>query len=181
MTIADLDENSQRFLTMVYDRTKGDPSVEISMYQVGDAMGIDKDAASKTAESLMGNGLLEIKTLSGGIGITPNGVMKIAELSGGTSTPDEIPSSLSGSVTLSQADEHIIESVLTNLKQHIKDLNLGFDDLADFIIDIKTIEIQKTSGTPKTAIIRECINSIIRRLEKTDNSDVLKQVKKLVE
>ncbi|MGD8971033.1 MAG: hypothetical protein PVG01_06465, partial [Desulfobacterales bacterium] len=66
-----LDENGRSFLLSVYKQTKGDPAAVVSMYDVGSELGIDRTAASRLAEDLMGWMMLDIRTLSGGIGITP--------------------------------------------------------------------------------------------------------------
>ncbi len=47
------------------------------MYDVGEAIGLERDAALKTAEVLFGFELAEIKTLAGGIGITEDGLSEV--------------------------------------------------------------------------------------------------------
>jgi hypothetical protein len=39
------------------------------MYDVGEGLGMDRDTSSRVAETLIGLQLVEIRTLSGGIGI----------------------------------------------------------------------------------------------------------------
>jgi hypothetical protein len=80
MRFGELDENGRTFLLSVYNHTKGDPAAMVSMYDVGSELGIDRTAASRLAEDLMGWMMLEIRTLSGGIGITPSAVEEIEAL-----------------------------------------------------------------------------------------------------
>ena len=54
MRFGELDENGRTFLLSVYKQTKGDPDAVVSMYDVGSELGIDRNAASRLAEDLMG-------------------------------------------------------------------------------------------------------------------------------
>ena len=150
------------------------------MYALGEAIGLDKDTAQKTAEALMGEGLVEIKTLSGGIGITQSGIKEIEDFIGGKANDGNAPLALSGTVIVGTTDRQIVGAVLLNLKNAVNELKLDFNDIADFIIDIKTIELQLNSTAPKTAIIRECFNSIKTCLEKSRHPETLKQVNDLL-
>ncbi len=62
------------YLLELFQRTKGDARARVSMYDVGAALGMEKGAAGKTAEELIAAGWVEIKSLSGGIGITAEGI-----------------------------------------------------------------------------------------------------------
>jgi len=72
-TLDDLKKMSPLFLDELYRQTQGDPSIMVSMYEIGEALGLDRNASLRTAEDLLGTGLAEIKTLNGGIGITAQG------------------------------------------------------------------------------------------------------------
>ena len=85
MSVLNTVENSTHFLTALHQKAGGDTGFVVSMYEIGEAIGMDRDLAQKTAESLMGEGLVEIKTLSGGIGITESGKKKFSDLTGNTS------------------------------------------------------------------------------------------------
>jgi hypothetical protein len=67
-------KNLPLFIVELYHRTQGDSSIKVSMYDIGESLGIDRKLSLRTAEELIGTGLVEIKTLSGGIGITADGV-----------------------------------------------------------------------------------------------------------
>ena len=101
MTINGLDENGQQFLIQLFEQTAGDPSAQISMYAVGEGLGLDRDASSRVAETLMGLELVEIRTLSGGIGISAEGANEVMRLTGGLPPADGSPGELT--VTMGSA------------------------------------------------------------------------------
>jgi hypothetical protein len=76
----DIKENLPLFLVELYHRTQGDASVEVSMFDIGESLGLDRRLSLRTAEELIGTGLVEIKTLSGIIGITTEGVTEARQL-----------------------------------------------------------------------------------------------------
>jgi hypothetical protein len=76
----DVKENFPLFLVELYLQTQGDPSIKVSMYDIGETIGLDRTVSSRTAEELIGTGLAEIKTLNGGIGITADGADEAEEL-----------------------------------------------------------------------------------------------------
>ncbi len=180
MTMFDANGNHTIFLRILHKQANGDPSFQVSMYEIGEAIGLDRDATQKTAESLMGEGLVEIKTLSGGIGITQSGIEEIEEINGGQAVDNHALLSLSNGLILNPSDNQLVETVIHNIKHDINDLGLGFDDLADITVDIRTVEVQLTAKNPKTAIIRACFDSISTGLEKSQKSDLLKQVRDLL-
>jgi hypothetical protein len=76
----DIKENLPLFLVELYHRTQGDASVKVSMFDIGESLGLDRKLSLRTAEELIGTGLVEIKTLSGIIGITTEGVTEARQL-----------------------------------------------------------------------------------------------------
>ena len=73
MNNSELDESGQQFLIQLFEQTGGDSSAQASMYDVGEGLGLDRDTSLRVAETLMGLELVEIRTLSGGIGISTEG------------------------------------------------------------------------------------------------------------
>ena len=73
MTFADMDEAVRQFLKTLFEQTGGQSSRQVSMYDVGAALGWDRDAASRAAQDLMACGFVEIRTLSGVSGSAPMG------------------------------------------------------------------------------------------------------------
>jgi hypothetical protein len=76
----DIKEILPLFIVELYHRTQGDGSVKVSMFDIGESLGLDRKLTLRTAEELIGTGLVEIKTLSGVIGITADGVIEAQQL-----------------------------------------------------------------------------------------------------
>ena len=71
MSLDDIDDRGREFLLQIYQETNGDPAVQVSMYDIGEQLGLARESASRVAEDLIACQLVEIRTLSGGIGIWP--------------------------------------------------------------------------------------------------------------
>lgn len=157
-TLSDL-ETAARDLFMALNRsTDGRTEAQASMYTLGEAIGLDREASAAAAEDLMAHGLVEIRTLSGAIGMSdqgaslmtdghPDGSSKVLRL--GTASP----------LTTSQGE--LVEQVLTRLKSELGQSGLAFEALSEMIADIRTIEAQMGSPKPKTMIVRECFASLL--------------------
>ncbi len=63
--------------TLLGDAAEGDTEAIVSMHDVGQALGFEKTDAGKMAEALYSEGYAELKTLSGGIGITSMGLQAL--------------------------------------------------------------------------------------------------------
>jgi hypothetical protein len=165
MRFGELDENGRTFLLSVYNHTKGDTAAMVSMYDVGSELGIDRTAASRLAEDLMGWMMLEIRTLSGGIGITPSAVEAIEASGFGGSKPQVQTLCLGTDPVISTDVRLAVERVTDALKQQVGSTGLPFDALAEVMADLKTIDAQFDSSHPKTAIVRACFQSLKNTLD----------------
>ncbi len=177
MNFPESDEIALNFLSILHDLTKGDMASQISLYQVGETLGLDRESSLRIAETLMGEGLVEIRTLSGGIGITETGQKKVTPTEGGEAGEK---AALSSSAVMTPGDRKAVESLINTLKQAFDSMGLDFDGLADLAVDIKTIDLQLTSKTPKTAVTRECFISIASRLEKSRSPELKKRIAELL-
>jgi energy-converting hydrogenase Eha subunit A len=180
MGIEELDEDTGKFLAELYKLSKGNTAYSISMYQLGEMLGMDRAAASRTAETLMGSEWVEIKTLSGAIGITAAAVagLKEQEEKEG-SHPSEL-SALPPTPVIDAPGRASIETLLTQIKYHLHEAGLSFDGMAGVVSDIKTIEAQLTSPSPKTAILRECFVSLKAWMEKTSHPLLKDRIKSIL-
>lgn len=169
----ELTETEQQFLIELYKQTKGNVASKVSMFDIGAALGKDRTESSRTAEVLIGWELVEVKTLSGGIGITAAGNELIKQM--GVSGTSELTKSfkLGNAPMLNPTDRQQIESILAELKNETPSLKLVFDSLSEWMADIKTIEAQLTSPKPKSSIIRECFRSMKDAIKNSGNSKVL--------
>jgi predicted Zn-dependent protease len=132
------------------------------------------------AETLIGLQLVEIRTLSGGIGISAEGAAEVKDLMGGVLTTDETPGQLNDQPVMDAPGRQAVERVTDALKGQTGNLGLDFDGLSEMMADLKTIEAQLGSARPKTAIIRECLRSIKGLLEAQPENESLLKVKGLL-
>jgi hypothetical protein len=160
MSRSSLDQTDREYLQWLYNHTGGDISAQVSMYEIGASLNLDRDASSQVAQTLIGLDLVEIKTLSGGIGISAEGVAWIE----GDGTDDETATGtgagLSGDPVLSPADLESVEHLSGYLKKEAGGLGLDFDRLTELVADLRTIDAQLSSSRPKTDIVRGCLKSI---------------------
>jgi len=177
---AEINEKSRQFLGELLKQTDSDLSAQVSMYDIGAAVDLNRDAAKFVAEELIGMGFAEIKTLSGGISITLEGVEKIRSLSGKLETPDNNGISLGDATILEGIRRRGVEQVVAELKRQSDNLGLDFDTLTEMASDLKTIESQLMSSRPKTSIVRECFRSIQGVLEKTGSREIMLKVKQWI-
>ena len=57
-----MNDIEQQFLLRLYEESHGDPAIKVSMYDIGAALGLERDAASRVAQDLIGSELIEIRT-----------------------------------------------------------------------------------------------------------------------
>ncbi|UCH22378.1 MAG: hypothetical protein JSU83_03815 [Deltaproteobacteria bacterium] len=181
MNQVDIDQKCQDFLLELYKQTKGDPAVQMSMYDIGAALGMERDAASRVAEELLGWQLAEIRTLSGGIGISQDGIAEAQKLSGSLTAAEEIGFKLGKATVIDEDGRRAIEEITLDLKQRTGSLALEFDILNEFIADLKTIDAQLSSPNPKAAILRQCFQSLKETAEKAGALESAAKIKMLID
>ncbi len=141
MTISELDETGQQFLIQLFDQTSGDSSTQVSMYDVGEGLGLDRDTSSRVAETLIGLQLVEIRTLSGGIGISTEGANEVKRLTGGVSHAGDSPSKLTDQPVMDSVSCECVEETAGQLKSRAGNLGLDFDGLSELMADLKTLRL----------------------------------------
>jgi hypothetical protein len=180
MNSSGLDERSRQFLVQLFEQTNGDPSMQASMYAVGESLGMDRDTSCRVAETLIGLQLAEIRTLSGGIGISSDGAEEVKGLMGGTSPTGTAPGKLSNQPIMDQIGCQAVQQVADEIKDQAGRLGLDFESLSALMADLKTLEAQLGSSRPKTAIIRECLRSLKEILGGSAESEILFKIKGLL-
>ncbi len=155
----DIDTSKENaFLYELYTQTNGDVDKQVSMYDIGTALGLEESDTGAMAENLFIQGLAEMKTLSGGIGITHQG-MKAIDITPPVKPGDE-QLSLGNGLVVEETSKNTVEKIIQDIKTHIAETKQSYEQLEEIVIDIKTMEIQMVSPQPKTQIIREILRSI---------------------
>ena len=180
MSNNELDEGGRQFLIQLFEQTRGDTSAQVSMYDVGNDLGLDRDTSSRVAETLMGLQLVEIRTLSGGIGISTEGADEVKRLMGGAAMTGELQRKLTDQSIMDQISSQAVEQAAGELKRKAGNLGLDFEGLSELMADLKTIDAQLGSSRPKTAIIRECLYSLKETLEGLADNESLMKIKGLL-
>ena len=180
MTISDLDESGQQYLIQLFEQTNGDTAAQVSMYDIGEDLGMDHETSAHVAETLIGLQLAEIRTLSGGIGISDEGAAEVKGLMGDLPQSGEISGRLSDQPIMDANGCKAVQHLADALKNQTGSLGLDFDGLSELMADLKSIDAQLGSSRPKTAIIRECLRSIKELLEAQPETESLFKVKGLL-
>jgi predicted ArsR family transcriptional regulator len=152
------DEAREAFLLELYRCTKADASAQASMYSLGAGIGMDKTEAKKAAEDLIGMGLVEIRTLSGGVGITAEGLAAVRK-QGGAGDP-ETSFRLSSGPCIDERDRSALAALLASLRQAAERTSGSYTHLEELVLDIKTMEVHLLSPRPKTAVIKALLQSL---------------------
>ena len=176
----DFSEEAIQFLQELYRQCGGDPTGTFSMFDIGEAVGLDKDRAGAVGEELIGRGLVEVRTLSGGVALAESGIEKARELSGESSEEKGRRPQLGTGPVLDESGLAGGDRVVSRLKSGIDDLGFGFEGLAEMMADLKSIDAQLASPRPKTAVIRECFGSILELLQGAGAADQAREVKQLL-
>ena len=172
-------EHARQFLIQLYEMTRGDSSEQASMYDIGQAMGLERDVTSRTAEELIGEGLVEIRTLSGGIGITAEGVARTDQLKDNAQTA-AAESVLGHDRVLDSGNRQALEEITLEIKQKAGGQGMDFDALSQLVADLRTMDAQLASPRPRVGIFRESLDSICQVLESNKEKDLLARVRRFI-
>jgi hypothetical protein len=172
-----LPDTSLNFFRALFIKTGGNPDKQVSMHDIGNEAGLDKSATKNISEDLMSLGWIDIRTLSGGIGLTADGILEAQ------SRFTDIPGNGTAEMTLGKhpvvggKNGAVITDILTDLKPRIGKLGMAYDDLTELIADIQSLEAQMRSSRPKTAIIRECFRSMLPTLARSSETQTQARIK----
>ena len=180
MKLNDIDVNGQQYLIQLFEQTKGDSTLQVSMYDIGDQLGLDRDIASAVAQELIGSMLVEIRTLSGGIGISAEGSQMAQKLIGPAESSSDEFAELDDAPLLNTSGRQAVEKIATELKDQTGALGLDFDTPTELMADLKTIDAQLGSSRPKTAIIRACLHSVLAVLTDSGDNKISGRIRSLV-
>jgi hypothetical protein len=179
-TLDEVNEPARRFLTRLFELVGGQTSRQISMYDIGMELGWERDAASQTAQDLMADGLVEIRTLSGAIGLSAAGAEAVGAAAAPGSPTSALPRLGAGRILDAPACQAVAQ-LCDGLKTQAGSLGLDFDGLAELVADLKTVADQLGSPKPKTAVVREVLRSIEGVLKRLEGNKHLADIRTLIE
>ncbi len=170
--------SKQAFLQELYKRAEGDFEVQISMYDLGADLGLEQDEAAAFAQELFIEGLAEMKTLSGGMGITQKGLDAL----GIDITPKNTVSyfKLGNGTVIDGQGKKAVHKLLDKIRSGLDSKGFSFDLMEEIVIDLKTIEVQMLSPNPKTLIIQELFKSINQKLQGRAPKELNLELKMLI-
>lgn len=158
--IMDIDTpDVKRYLTELCKKTQGDTGAQVSMFEVGEAIGLEKTDAGMMAEELIVEGLAELRSLSGGISITAQGLEMIQGTAGGPALKGS-GLQLGSEQVLGEQGRQAVEIIIRDIRGALVSGKTTFGQMEEIVIDIKTIEIQMLSPRPKTDVIRAACRSL---------------------
>ena len=172
----------KNFLEQLYQMSGGDVEAQVSMYDVGAALGLDRAEAGAIAEDLIIDGYGELKNLGGGISITKEG-LRLLDVDTGETTDGQGESSfLLGEAEVLAADTvEEVEKLVAEIRKAVIENKLDYHGVEELVIDIKTLETQLLSNRPKTAIIREILRSAANQLqEKEPGGAVVNKIRRII-
>lgn len=173
------EESIKYFLEELNRQSMGDLQCQVSMYEVGASIGLTKGEAGSLAEELMVAGLVELRTLSGGISITREGLTTL-----GISPPPTINTDatqgFSAGPTANKADCQLLDRLVDTVKSSISGVKMEYQHLEEIVIDLKTIEVQMLSPSPKIAVFRELLRSLHSVFQALDNKALADKCKALI-
>ena len=162
------------FLFELYTQTGGDIEAQVSIYDIGTAVGLEKNDIESMAQFLYIQGLAEMKTLSGGIGITVAG-LEVLDIKVECKDGDRVQ--LSNTKHIGEADRAVVDDIIHQIKECVFGKKQNYNQMEELVIDIKCIEIQMLSPCPKTKVIRQLLVSCKDNLDSGGSSDLVKKLK----
>lgn len=167
------------YLEELYRQTGGDVENQVSMYDVGTVIGLDKNEAGSLAEQLIVQGQVELKTLAGGVSITSEGLAVLGISAPFSQSPGNDLQLGKGPVA-DDTDRETMQQILEKIKKELSDLSLEYDLLEEIIIDLKTIEIYMLSPRPKVAVLLEILRSMKNAFETAPSSRIAALLKNII-
>lgn len=156
----DLDKlHGKSFLDELCRQTKGDTAAQVSMYEVGATLGLNKAEAGSVAESLIVDGLVELRTLAGGIGITEEGLADLGlTAAAGPSAGTTV--GFSDGPVANEQDRQTMTELLGQIKTGISGRSLAYQIMEEIVFDLKTVEVHLLSPKAKVAVLRALCRSL---------------------
>ncbi|SHO49508.1 hypothetical protein [Desulfopila aestuarii] len=169
-------QEEKSFIFELHNMIGGNVDSQVSMYDVGASLGMNKGTTTSMSQDLMIEELVELKTLAGGIGITDKGLELLRKegLIVGSATEQSIR--LGKGPVLDGQDREQVEKFLTEIKKGLFTNPTGYPQIEELVMDVKTLETQMLSPRPKTAVIRAVFSSLSPALAASGSKDISEKI-----
>ena len=138
------------------------------MHDVGAEMGLTREESNQTAQELMADGLVDVRTLAGAIGITADG-LALLETAIDSAPSDAVTLGTDGIVSPVAKDE--LQKIVMQTRTALENWDMATDDQAELLADLETIDAQMVSPKPKNTILRAAVESLHTLLINSDQDD----------
>ena len=180
MRFQELEKDAQQLLLQLYQETGGDSAAQVSMYEAGAALGLDRETSSRLTEDLIGWEMVELRTLSGGVGISDRIIKEISDSGLGGVGKTVSTDAFGRHAIIDQDARQVVEQITADVKTRTGSLGLDFDLLSEIMADLKTIDSQLDSPRPKTNVVRECFRSLKTVLESAESNEIAERIGQLL-
>ena len=158
----ELSPEAKQFLHELYSATEGDPDRQLSMYDVGAALGLERDSASALAQDLIIEEFADLKSLAGSISITAKGLVALNITSGTSAQAGMAP--LGNGPFLNEQDQQKVTELIAAIRlKNPQDKSIGL--LEEIVFDLKTLEVQLLSPRPRTAVVKALLAVLSQPLQ----------------
>lgn len=141
------DELAERMLAAIYKETKGDISRTAGMWAIGEDMGLDRGRTENLAMSLVGEDLVEIRSLSGGLALTEAGLSRVQT---------------SGSA---EGGSPALGDLLPRIEAALDSLGLKATARRDLEADLATLRAQMGRSEPLALVVEAALRAVKQTLE----------------
>lgn len=176
--MAEKEALKRAFLNALYVKADGDFDAQVSMQELGAEIGIEEQDAAEFAQEFYIEGLAEMKTLSGGMGITRKGLdaldIKITPKGKGACYK------LGSAPVVDGEGKKEVEALVTKIKAELDTASLPYDLMEEIVFDLKTIEVQLLSPKSKTAVIKDIFKLMDGNIGEKVSQAVRQQLRAIV-
>jgi hypothetical protein len=178
--------NRLKFVQAVYDLTGGNEHKIVSMWEIGEKLGLGgfgSEETQKIVQYLTGEGLVKGMALGGGIGITHYGIKEVEEsmlhpntptyhfppresvtiISVGNMDHSQMQVNSPGSVqttTISGSNLVELKEIMKLISEITDKVELEPSAKGDLEAEVQTIESQLKSSKPKLTVVTESLSSV---------------------
>ncbi len=176
MGVKDAADPGRQFLEALFAATDGDLDAQVSMYEIGESLGMDRERAEQMAQELMMDDLAAFKTLSGGIGITQTGVETVR--------PDRARAGkavrLGDHPYLDSTGRAAVADIVDRIKPEAGRLGLPYEALDQLVADLRSLDCQMVAPGARTPIVRACLEAVASNLSKQGEMEWSREIRDLL-